>query len=132
MPRIELPDGTSVDVTPPTQAEQDIIDLLKATARMLDLLVRLECGAIKRAELKKDILETEAAIKAFQEEQARVPTAEEAVDAALLAEAKASVALDGETQSIDAQDPRTYPDVHDQYHGKDPEQDNLPEALTSE
>jgi len=110
MPRIELPDGTSVDVTPPTQAEQDIIDLLKATARMLDLLVRLECGALKRADLKRDIQETEAAIKAYQEEQARVPTAEEAVEAA---EAQQTA-------------------EHAQYHGKDPEQDNLPEALTAE
>jgi hypothetical protein len=120
MPRIELPDGSVLDVTPPTQAETDIIELLKVIARMLDMLVRLECNATKRADLKRDILETEAAIKAYQEEQASggaVPTAEEAVAAA---------------EVVDAQDPRTYPDGHDQYHGKDPEQDNLPEALTSE
>jgi hypothetical protein len=102
MPTIELPDGTHLDVTPPTQAEQDIIELLKVVARMLDLLVRLECNALKRADLKRDILETEAAIKAFKEEQEnpKVPTAEAAVDAA--------------------------------YPGRDPEQDNLPETLTAE
>jgi hypothetical protein len=77
---IVLPDGSVVNTDGPSER-----DLLFAIAqntaqmgRMLDMLVRLECGALKRAKLKSDILEAEEAIAKMQ----RPPTAQEAVDAA--------------------------------------------------
>jgi hypothetical protein len=72
-----MPDGTLVDTGGPSNSElllaiaQNTVAIaqqLQGTNRLLDLMVRLECNAVKRADLKRDILETEAAIKAAQAE----------------------------------------------------------------
>jgi hypothetical protein len=109
-----LPDGREAIVEEGEALDigQLLLAVAKNTAlmgRMLDIMVRLECGALKRADLKKDILETEAAVREYQERQG-MPTAEEALAA------------------VEAQQAAE----HAPYEGKDPEQDNLPEALTAE
>jgi hypothetical protein len=82
MPAIELPDGTTLDVTPPTQAEQEIIGSLHALVRLIDTLVGLECGLVKRADLKREILAArEEYAKMVAERESVVPTAEEALAA---------------------------------------------------
>lgn len=58
-----LEEGEEAPLTPYENAS---LNTLGAIARMLDLLVRLECGALKRIDLKKDILEAEQAVRDFQ------------------------------------------------------------------
>lgn len=82
MGEIIMPDGRRLDMTEPTIVEQQMLGLLNTIARLLDMLVRLECGVLKRADLKRDIIETEAAIAEAQRMARGEVTAEEAVQAA--------------------------------------------------
>jgi hypothetical protein len=106
MPQLELPDGSVVDVTPPTQAEEALLGQLSNIAKLLDILVRLECGVIKRKDLREDIEQAEAAIRDHQKnaiEEAAEAEFKRLLDEQQDEEARASVALDGETQVVEAE-----------------------------
>jgi F0F1-type ATP synthase epsilon subunit len=96
MPEIVLPDGQRFNVNEPvvpTPVEEQMLGLLNTIARLIDMLVRLECGVIKRADLKADILATEAAIREAQAGLANV-NAEEALAAAQAEDAEARAAME--------------------------------------
>lgn len=70
MAEIVLPDGRRVDVSEPTVYEQQMLQALAVIGRQLDVLIKLECGYLKRADLKRDLIEATAAIQALHEEEA--------------------------------------------------------------
>jgi len=70
MGELIMPDGGRIEMpTPPTAVEQQMLQFLYEIMRLLDIQVRLECGSLKRATLKADLLAAEAAMREAYEEQ---------------------------------------------------------------